>query len=723
MTTNQGKITYTGRAFAQDAELAMSGDIVRALVELITNADDAYGQADGDVVVEITRNEGEPVAVSVRDNAKGLTLEELENCFSVLGGVTSGFAQGDDVRGLFGRGAKDTAAFGRTVFESIKDGHYGQFELTSEGTWTSRTSPATSEHRSLLQIPEGSNGLVATIFVEKHGIEIRRTPQIVERISNHIQLRRLTTTRLVSLQNIADEERRPSQVAAWEPPPSEHLGEHQLSLDGYDDVEATLNLYKLLSSGGGQVNVYSKQGIEVRGTKANYDNTFFGETSPETAWIRGTVDCPHLDHLIRDYDQTQGADSKNPTRILRRDRDGLDAEHPFTKALASAVLLIVVPILEGLKPAQDDSGGGQELRKDLADAAKDLSKLLEADLEDMDDDDPSRGGTTPTYATPLLIIPPTLKMPLDAKRSLTLLIHDEAFPNGMDLTMEKVSTTPNELLNIASVTRVRPHAIYEGISIANIRIEAQQLGTGTLTVVDQETGHSATSEISVQETSVNPIEPPETLEWKNEKMSVTVEKTRSVRLRAPIDLGPDGQLICRVFIEGEACRLEDDTITLKQIDNGWLEGSCKITGITAGQSATITARSEKNDAVGTIKVTVPGGIGGLGTEIVILDIARRDARGRVQVTDTGHLIEVYGQHAGLITLLGNKKANGSFQREQEPDTRIALCEAITSLIADWLLNKEATKYPQEFRDVDSMVAHRNKSTARYLRAMQASLLN
>ncbi len=135
MTMHQGKITYTGRAFAQDAELAMSGDIVRALVELITNADDAYGQADGDVVVEITRNEGEPVAVSVRDNAKGLTLEELENCFSVLGGVTSGFAQGDDVRGLFGRGAKDTAAFGRTVFESIKDGHYGQFELTSEGTF------------------------------------------------------------------------------------------------------------------------------------------------------------------------------------------------------------------------------------------------------------------------------------------------------------------------------------------------------------------------------------------------------------------------------------------------------------------------------------------------------------------------------------------------------------------------------------------------------------
>ena len=37
-----GKLDYTKRGFQMDAEDAMQGDVVRALIELITNADDAY---------------------------------------------------------------------------------------------------------------------------------------------------------------------------------------------------------------------------------------------------------------------------------------------------------------------------------------------------------------------------------------------------------------------------------------------------------------------------------------------------------------------------------------------------------------------------------------------------------------------------------------------------------------------------------------------------------
>ena len=42
MATETGKIRYEARAFQQDAQLAMSGDPLKALIELITNADDAY---------------------------------------------------------------------------------------------------------------------------------------------------------------------------------------------------------------------------------------------------------------------------------------------------------------------------------------------------------------------------------------------------------------------------------------------------------------------------------------------------------------------------------------------------------------------------------------------------------------------------------------------------------------------------------------------------------
>ena len=42
-----GDLQYTARAFKQDSEDAMKGDVIRALIELITNADDAYNSKGG----------------------------------------------------------------------------------------------------------------------------------------------------------------------------------------------------------------------------------------------------------------------------------------------------------------------------------------------------------------------------------------------------------------------------------------------------------------------------------------------------------------------------------------------------------------------------------------------------------------------------------------------------------------------------------------------------
>ena len=43
-TTRKGRVKYTERAFHQDAAEAMRGDIVRGLIDAITNSDDAYGE-------------------------------------------------------------------------------------------------------------------------------------------------------------------------------------------------------------------------------------------------------------------------------------------------------------------------------------------------------------------------------------------------------------------------------------------------------------------------------------------------------------------------------------------------------------------------------------------------------------------------------------------------------------------------------------------------------
>jgi anti-sigma regulatory factor (Ser/Thr protein kinase) len=103
----------------------MKGNVVRGLIELITNCDDAYARAKKtgkiEIIVRRSQKNGDPVEISVRDSATGLDPKAMEENFGVLGGDKSGFVSGEDVRGVFSRGSKDTAWFGETVFESIKD--------------------------------------------------------------------------------------------------------------------------------------------------------------------------------------------------------------------------------------------------------------------------------------------------------------------------------------------------------------------------------------------------------------------------------------------------------------------------------------------------------------------------------------------------------------------------------------------------------------------------
>lgn len=111
-TEKTGQVEYTPRAFMQDAQSAMRGDIFRALIETITNSDDAYKGAKGKIRIEVEHRRG-PWRVITRDRASGMRSDRMEEAILRLGGRTSGFERGQNVRGNLGRGAKDLAAFGQ----------------------------------------------------------------------------------------------------------------------------------------------------------------------------------------------------------------------------------------------------------------------------------------------------------------------------------------------------------------------------------------------------------------------------------------------------------------------------------------------------------------------------------------------------------------------------------------------------------------------------------
>lgn len=133
------KMEYADRVAVQQADQAIRKDVVRALVELITNANDSYQrmkdadlQISGNITIEVERKHSNSI-LRVRDNAEGMTAEDLDKKVGRYGEATSGFKEGRSVRGLWGRGLKDSFfGLGHGSVSSIRDGMFNRCTLSVE---------------------------------------------------------------------------------------------------------------------------------------------------------------------------------------------------------------------------------------------------------------------------------------------------------------------------------------------------------------------------------------------------------------------------------------------------------------------------------------------------------------------------------------------------------------------------------------------------------------
>jgi hypothetical protein len=85
------RVEQTERSFTQATESAMGNDILMGLIELITNADDQYGDQPGSILVRFPKPDAETTwDVEVRDKASGLGYDEIGPKLLRFGGRTSG---------------------------------------------------------------------------------------------------------------------------------------------------------------------------------------------------------------------------------------------------------------------------------------------------------------------------------------------------------------------------------------------------------------------------------------------------------------------------------------------------------------------------------------------------------------------------------------------------------------------------------------------------------
>lgn len=343
---------FDSRYFLQTAERAMKGDIVRGLVELITNADDSYGylegrgvKVDGEIFISIERRrKGKPTIIKVRDRAEGMELDEMVKKLKRVGGRTSRFMEtkGRRTRGLMGRGSKECVVFGKLKFQSIKNDLYSEVHLEKPASFT-RIDSRKAHHgdRLELEIPEGLNGTVVTIEVNSR-IKIPLHEWLVENLPKYYSLRDIasSSSRKILLFNANRPKNKPAKLVY-------RLGEGNVVIDekfivpGYSNAEAHLlvmraeNRIKLDNS------PYWEGGILIKSGYAIHGISFFSrdiENNPYAEFYFGRLTCPHVDELVIQYEDFEDQDiehpEENPLRIIDPLReDGLVNDHPFTKAL------------------------------------------------------------------------------------------------------------------------------------------------------------------------------------------------------------------------------------------------------------------------------------------------------------------------------------------------------------------------------------------------------
>jgi hypothetical protein len=589
-------INYSTRAFAQDAAAAMKNDIVRGLIELITNSDDAYGPgSDGKIIIEVDHRSKRNATwnVTVADRAKGMSLDELTKAMGSVGSRTSGFEEGALVRGNLGRGAKDLAAFGNVLFETIKDEKFSSLMLEPDGTFDDPINRlATDDDRESLGVRRG-NGTKVTVFVLPR-FRCPRHENLLQRLSNHFQLRDINSDihRNVLLFDTADA--KPDTVR-FSKPEVQLLLSAEVEIPGYEGATAHIEIERLPEIGeDGPSNPQRSEGLLVKGNKAIYENTLFGaENIPLAHWFTGSIRCGFIDQLAKSYDDTlesKGIQTQsNPVPIISRSRDGLEHEHPFYISLAAVVEGYLKPLIEEerQKSSQDSARESSQMRKALDELSRSLSDQINSDLEELDEDS-IKGGDGDGDDREIYLIPSSPVLYMGENKTIAVLVKKSLGVNEVTISLDPDGVV--EHVDYGPVV-LGIHPRKDEYLIGQIRLMPLIENEDTdLTVLAGE--HEATALVQVRSQRVNPEPvPPTTLEFERKKYSVTVGKKRNLLLRAPLeDVVKSGSQTVKISSDSDGVAVTSGTIDL-EFDEAQLcfLGKVEIEPRTLGSTSTITA--------------------------------------------------------------------------------------------------------------------------------------
>ena len=472
---------YAGRFGRQQADQAIKRDLIRALVELITNSDDSYRRMerqgisiDGQILIEIQRRRSGSI-VRVTDFAEGMDGETLDRAVGTYADETSGFLAGEPVRGYFGRGIKDAIlGLGEGIVTGTVDywQHRASLGIRENEPYYEAQTPIR------LDDARHSNSTVVEIRVTRDDIRIPQFDNLRTQLSLHFALRDITTssTRTVILRNLNDRRSRREFQIRYQFPQSQQLLTNTYTLQDFG-TSCNVQVYRAdipLDTPREQEYI-AQAGLLIKGENAIFDNTLLKfDGDPNAQRLYGMVTCGHLDELLREGEP-----------ILLATRDGLDRSHIFVRSLFDLCEEILQPLVEGeaqRSRREQSRAQSTQLRNKLNEAVGRFNQIARDELADMQVLDPGEPeisvpetgfGFVPEYSDVLVARSRSLLL-----RGLTRLV-----PEGSSVAL--ASDNPNVTV-ITPIVILEPREDFGWIGEARVRVHGNQVGSEAILTAECE---------------------------------------------------------------------------------------------------------------------------------------------------------------------------------------------------------------------------------------------
>jgi hypothetical protein len=711
MKETVGRVHYGARSFHQDATLAMKGDIVRALIETITNSDDAYNGNDGKIRIEVEHRHG-PWTVITRDRATGMTPDGMKEAIEGLGGRTSGFELGRDVRGNLGRGAKDLAAFGNVDFESICDKGYARLVLDETGETRQQQRKATPDDRQRLSILR-SNGTVVTMHV-RDNVRCPRHSRLKDQLSCHYQLRDILSDKRREVV-LVDANSGTADVLRYAYPDVPVVLAEKIKIPEYPNAYVDLTIFRHHERYDDPAsNTGRPGGILIRGRRAIYENTYLSfENNLHAGWFSGIAECRYIDQLASEYDDRflnrREQDAANNTPIITRSRDGLEHNHPFYRALAES---IEVPLgkLVAAEEAKAQSSGAHETartRRLLDELGRDLARLISEDLREIDEEElpPDDGPSIPS----IKLIPELAIAYMGEDRTLTARVR-------ADLGQSEVSVEadPEGVVELVDgpVLPLVPHRKRLDLLTAQIRVRPLLPDGQTLLTVSC----GADTSVAIVETRPQPevvevpVVPPDDLQFQRDSYRLTWKKRKRISILAPVaTIASEGTQL-RVT-SSEAGIVVYGGIETMQLDDEleYYIGQVEVEARTLGSKGTL--RAELGSRVVTCSAVATKDDDGPNLRIEYADEDAGSSRAVVKTNEGRRVMRIMGRHPAISRYLG---PGPDFPHQGRPLTKAIVAEILAAEATRMVMER---KYPlggSDDLDAAAMYAEHMRYMKRYL---------